>query len=145
MARSTAQSVVLYRLIHRAVHNYSFTDPDIYSLGTEIVYYRLKQTDIDGHYTYSKIVTLPLRSKSRLMLYPNPATNQVNLTLSAKRKEKLHYQVYDNVGRMIMQQTTEVLAGVNSFPVDIGRLSSGVYYLSLSSNSIYERLQFVKR
>ena len=127
------------------VHNYAFTDDNINSLGTDIVYYRLKQIDIDGHYTYSKIVTLPLRSKGRLMLYPNPATTQVNLTLSVKRKEKLHYHVYDNAGRMILQQSTDVLAGVNSLPLDIGKLSSGVYYLSLFSNSLYERLQFVKR
>ena len=43
------------------VHNYAYTDQDINSLGTDIVYYRLKQIDIDGHYTFSKIVTLPLK------------------------------------------------------------------------------------
>ena len=35
------------------IHNYSFTDPDIVDLGTEIVYYRLKQRDANNRYTYS--------------------------------------------------------------------------------------------
>jgi ELWxxDGT repeat protein len=127
------------------VHTYAYTDDDINSLGTDIVYYRLKQIDIDGHYTYSKIVTLPLRTKSRLMLFPNPATNQLNLTLSLSRKEKLNYQVFDNAGRLVIQHSTDLLAGINSLPVDIGSLAAGVYYLNLFNNSFNERLKFVKR
>ena len=56
------------------------------------------------------------------MLYPNPATNQVNLTLTVQRKEKLNYQVFDNAGRLVMQQSTDVLAGTNSFALDIAKL-----------------------
>ena len=39
------------------INNYSFTDPDIVSLGVSIVYYRLKQVDLDGKFVYSGIVT----------------------------------------------------------------------------------------
>jgi len=126
------------------IHTYGFTDDNVDALGASIVYYRLKQMDIDGHFTYSKVVTLPLKTASRLMLYPNPATNQVNLTLSVSRKEKIQYFVYDNAGRMVIRQSTEILAGTNSLPIDIGELPAGVYYLNLFGNSLNERLQFVK-
>ena len=62
------------------VHNYAYTDADINSLGTDIVYYRLKQIDIDGHYTYSKIVTLPLRTKSQVDAL-SKSGDQTRLTL----------------------------------------------------------------
>ena len=78
------------------------------------------------------------------MLYPNPATNQVNLTLTVQRKEKLFYQVHDNAGRLVINQSTDVLAGTNSIALDISRFSSGVYYLNLFGNSVNERMQFVK-
>jgi hypothetical protein len=78
------------------------------------------------------------------MLYPNPATNQVNLTLSVSRKDKISYFVYDNVGRMVIRKSTDILAGTNSLPIDIGELSAGVYYLNLVGSSLNVRLQFVK-
>ena len=62
-----------------------------------------------------------------------------------QRKEKLNYQVFDNAGRMVIQHSTEFWQGLNSFPVDISKLSAGVYYLNLISDSFNEQLQFVKR
>jgi trimeric autotransporter adhesin len=127
------------------IHNYSFTDADITQLASEVINYRLKQTDIDGRFTYSKVVTLTIKSRHPVMLYPNPAANQINLSVAAQRKEKLNYRIFDNAGRVVMQQTTHILAGANSFAIDITKLSAGVYYLKLISNSVNEQMQFVKR
>jgi ELWxxDGT repeat protein len=127
------------------IHHYSFTDPNISRLSSDVIYYRLKQTDIDGRFTYSKVVTLTTRNKSTLLLYPNPAATQINLSVVASRKEKLGYQIFDNAGRIVMQLTSQVLLGTNSFAIDIGKLSAGVYYLKLSSPSVNEQMEFVKR
>ncbi|MEP7374415.1 MAG: ELWxxDGT repeat protein [Chitinophagaceae bacterium] len=127
------------------VHNYSFTDANVTQLASDVIYYRLKQKDIDGHFTYSKVVTLTVRAKSALVLFPNPAANQIILAITAKRTEKLGYSVFDNAGRIVMQQTSHVLTGANSFTIDINKLPAGVYYLKLSGNSLNEQMQFVKR
>jgi trimeric autotransporter adhesin len=126
------------------VHSYSFTDDNIAALGTDVIHYRLKQRDIDSRFTYSKVVTLTTRSKYTLILYPNPAATQINLSVAAKRREKLDYRIFDNTGRIVMQQTSQILTGTNSFAIDINKLSAGVYYLKLSSNSVNEQMQFVK-
>jgi hypothetical protein len=128
------------------IHNYSFTDPNIVDLGARIVYYRLKQRDADSRYTYSKVVTLSISiaTKFGVDLYPNPAVNEINLAVVASRKEKMDYQVFDNAGRIVMQETKQVLSGINRFSVDINKLSAGVYYIKLSSNSNSKKLQFVK-
>ena len=127
------------------VHSYSFADAKIASLGTDVIHYRLKQRDIDGRFTYSKVVTLTINNKYIATLYPNPAVHQVNFSISAQRKEKLNYRVFDNAGRILIQQTSQVLTGTNSFTIDITKLSAGVYYLKLNSNSVNEQMQFVKR
>jgi ELWxxDGT repeat protein len=127
------------------IHNYVLTDANIAALGTEVINYRLKQKDIDGRFTYSKVVTLTFKNKSTLTLYPNPAANQINLAITAKRKENLDYRIFDNAGRILIHQTSQVLTGTNSFAVDITKLSAGVYYLKLNSNSLDGLLQFVKR
>ena len=126
------------------IHNYTFTDANITDLGTDIVYYRLKQRDIDGRYTYSKVISISIKNATGITLYPNPAVAEVYLTVVAPRKEKMDYQFFDNAGRIVMQETTQVLAGTNRFSVDINRLPAGVYYIKLNSNSINKKLQFVK-
>ncbi|HKZ66489.1 MAG TPA: T9SS type A sorting domain-containing protein, partial [Chitinophagaceae bacterium] len=125
-------------------HNYVFTDANITSLGSDIVYYRLKQKDIDSRYTYSKIISLSIKNTTGSSLYPNPASGEINLAVVASRKEKMDYQFFDNAGRIVLQKTTQVLAGTNRFSVDINKLPAGVYYIKLSSNSISEKFQFLK-
>ena len=126
------------------IHNYSFTDPNIRALGSDIIYYRLKQRDADSRYTYSKVVTLSIPNKTDVGLYPNPATDEINLVVVALRKEKMDYQVFDNAGRIVIQETKQVLSGTNRLSVDINKLPAGVYYIKLSSISINKKLQFVK-
>ncbi len=126
-------------------HNYTFTDANIVTLPADIIYYRLKQRDIDGRYTYSKIISLSIKKNTTgIILYPNPAISEINLSVVALRKEKMDYQVFDNAGRIVIQEATQMLAGTNRLFVDINKLPVGVYYIKLSSNSISEKLQFVK-
>ena len=84
------------------VHYYDFTDVNIVSLGANNIYYRLKQTDIDGRYTYSNIVVLSIDNKKPIvMLYPNPAKDKINMTITISQGEKLQWQLTDNTGRTI--------------------------------------------
>ena len=69
------------------VHQYGFTDNNISTLGVSIVYYRLKQVDIDGKFVYSKIIALSLENKNIVLLYPNPAINEVNLAVTVSKAD----------------------------------------------------------
>ena len=62
-----------------AEHNYTFTD---FSAPEGIVYYSLKQTDIDGLSIVSKIISVDVVDESSsptVILYPNPAFSYVVL------------------------------------------------------------------
>ncbi|MEO8403473.1 MAG: ELWxxDGT repeat protein [Chitinophagaceae bacterium] len=126
------------------LHSYNFIDAGVTLLGRKDIYYRLKQTDIDGHSTYSNVILLSIKDTRTLRLYPNPANDvinvEVNLTPGA-----LNYQLYDNNGRIVHRYTRQVSAGSNSFPIDISKLAAGVYYLSLHHSDLSKTLQFVKR
>ena len=68
------------------INHYSFTDPDITSLGVSIVYYRLRQVDLDGNFDYSDIVALSIENKKlTISLYPNPVSTQINLTIKSNQ------------------------------------------------------------
>jgi hypothetical protein len=54
--------------------NYSFTDNKAF-LGTN--YYRIKQVDVDGQYTYSNIVMVKMvKVSAKVTVYPNPFISQ---------------------------------------------------------------------
>lgn len=128
------------------IHQYNYTDNNITSLGVPVVYYRLKQKDIDGRFTYSRIVALSLdNSRNMILLYPNPVINEANLTVTTNKKQQLQVNVIDNAGRIVKQQQWNVTAGSSSLSVNISSLAKGMYYLELKGETINERRQFVKQ
>ncbi len=58
------------------IHQYSVTDP-VPAAGN--IYYRIRQVDLDGAYTYSLIVSVSAAEGSRLSVYPNPAADRVTV------------------------------------------------------------------
>ncbi|MDP4284860.1 MAG: SBBP repeat-containing protein [Bacteroidota bacterium] len=125
--------------------NYNFTDPNIVSLASPVVYYRLLQKDIDGRITYSMIIALSVDNKNILLLYPNPAINDVNLTITATRPDKIQARIIDNAGRIVHQQQLNVVAGSMVIAIDVSKLAKGMYYLELKGESMNERKQFLKQ
>lgn len=55
--------------------HYFYTDKSVSNSGYERVYYRLKQTDFNGAYTYSSTIVIPLTASTKssdFACFPNP-------------------------------------------------------------------------
>jgi parallel beta-helix repeat protein len=63
------------------IASYSFTDP---TPVTGTIYYRLRQTDLDGTYSYSRMISLKGLHGSILTAYPNPARDQVSIRVDSQ-------------------------------------------------------------
>lgn len=127
------------------IQNYSFTDNDIKNLGAAIVYYRLKQIDIDGSFVYSQIVALSVGNKSMVLLYPNPGVNEINILVSSNKKSQAQLKILDNLGRVVRQQEVNLSVGNNSISIDIKNLSKGIYNLVIKGEGINKRKRFIKQ
>ncbi|MGZ8558191.1 MAG: choice-of-anchor tandem repeat GloVer-containing protein [Chitinophagaceae bacterium] len=128
------------------IHNYNFTDPAINTSGVKIVYYRLKQYDIDGQFIYSNVVTLSIDNENTIVrLYPNPVNNEFKLSISSPLRDDVKLKIMDASGRTINLQTKQVVTGSNSFTIDLTKMATGVYYLSIQGNAINKWMQFVKQ
>jgi ELWxxDGT repeat protein len=127
-------------------HQYNYTDQNIKSLGAPVIYFRLKQIDIDGHYTYSNIVRLALDNlQTFVMLYPNPVKNNINLTINADQKEKLQWQLMDNTGRLIKKGRYEISEGSTAVSINMDNLSSGIYFMKLNGSIFQQTIKVVKQ
>ena len=127
------------------INSYNFLDPAITSLGVPVIYYRLRQKDKDGRFSYSNIIALAVGNKNILLLYPNPVQDKASLTITINKTEKLQLRIIDNLGHIVQQRELAIAAGSTALTVDISRLSKGVYYLELKGEALHERKQFVKQ
>lgn len=105
-------------------------------------YYRIRQIDLDGKSSYSKVITLLNRKElSQPLLYPNPAHNQVYIELpSSKDFEKI--QVFNSNGQL--QYAGKINNGQTYMLLDISQYASGSYLVQLKGAKETHTLRFVK-
>ena len=83
---------------------YSLIDDDVCN---DIRYYRLKQVDIDGNYSYSDVVAIDCSSdKKRINIYPNPAESKIFCTFYENKNSSLTFQWRDILGKVIKEEIT---------------------------------------
>ena len=82
---------------------YTALDPLSYPDKT---YYRLKQTDFNGAFTYSKVISVATDVfLPSFKLYPNPATGRINIELTGEWK-RLSIKIFDSKGQPVSFEYT---------------------------------------
>lgn len=96
-------------------------------------YYRLKQVDVDGRFTYSNtIVLLFTQTKGGYAVYPNPTRNQFQVVSGVQAKQ-VQLQLFDAAGKMMLQQQFEQVAVGQVLNVNVARLAKGMYTLQIGN------------
>ena len=118
------------------VTNYEFTDEHPYS---GITYYRLKQVDFDGTQTYTPIQSVYFNSSEDFFLFPNPATDALNVVLNSDEAYDIH--VYSNLGVEVQHLNTT--KNNNTYTIHLEGIASGSYILELRSTTKQVTKQFL--
>lgn len=108
-------------------------------------YYRLKQVDADGTFQYSNIILLKvLKNKASISVFPNPATNTLNVLLGGINDNSMVTAgVYDMSGRYLQGITVKKTDAQFSF--DVKRLPAGVYNLRVDWKGDITVWRFIKQ
>lgn len=101
--------------------------------------YRIKQIDRDGKYNYSDLRTLSFDDLKKLIaIAPNPAKDRVVLTVAGNTKT-VQVRILNSIGQQVASYT---LTG-ESMPMDVSKLSKGVYYVSVTGEGINTKEKLV--
>ncbi|MFN3839853.1 MAG: T9SS type A sorting domain-containing protein, partial [Cyclobacteriaceae bacterium] len=105
-----------------------------FSVSPGIWYYRIKQTDYDGTYTYSAVKSVTVSGQGFWQVYPNPSNGtmfSVKLTATELNKP-LMISVVDMQGRIVHSETV-VVTSLNEEIKLQNQLSNGVYVVVIQS------------
>lgn len=80
-----------------------------------------------------------------LKVYPNPTQHSLFVETYETQTAEYSYQLYDGVGKVVMNKSGQTQIGLNKFALDLQSLAEGSYYLmlrKLSSAGIPENYSF---
>ncbi|HEX8517748.1 MAG TPA: T9SS type A sorting domain-containing protein [Bacteroidia bacterium] len=121
--------------------SYRSTDPNPYP---GVSYYRLKQTDYDGKYEYSKVESVEISLISDLMVKPNPATDMIGLTFESENPGNMVINIYDATGKVVYSDKRLVLEGTNNTTIQLDGMNNGLYYIVITNGNSVLKSKFLK-
>ncbi|MFH0735329.1 MAG: T9SS type A sorting domain-containing protein [bacterium] len=117
------------------VNNYAYTDNQIAKSG--YYYYRLKQLDNDGAFTYSDITEVNVNMPSKFELaqnYPNPFNPTTKISYSIPEASSVKMTIYNTIGQ-IVRTINQGYKEAGSYTVEFNGsdLNSGIYFYKLEA------------
>lgn len=117
--------------------SYQFKDNSAQLKGRSMVYYRLKQVDIDGKVTYSKILAVRLQAKSdvTMQVSPNPFTEDVTIRFTATENGTAIMRITNLAGQTMLSKQSTITKGYNNIKIEsLSGLAAGMYMVQLTMN-----------
>ncbi len=107
--------------------DYSFNEGNI---NGSIFYYRLRQVDFDGSYTYSNTIAIKQSENAEISFFPNPTKGNVKLNFVSKHQEQITITV-SSLFQKIHKQQVSFPRGNHVFDLDIFKeLKPGFYIIN---------------
>ncbi len=118
----------------RSKNNYKFTD---FNPVNGINYYRLKQVDLDGNYSYSNVEKVEFEIENAVVISPNPFNNFIIVNSSLKYDNNT-IQVVNLNGKTVYNST--IPAGNSTTKFYLPDLNSGIYFVKINNNNNFKKV-----
>jgi len=131
------------------IRHYNLTDNQLETsnLKTDFYYYRLKQTDFDGIFSYSDILSVRLVPDEGIIIHTNPTNTHMMISFGEKLEGKnCLIKIYDMSGRVGFSSLFLPNKSKKEMWIDMSNWSKGVYMISaFSENGLLDQKKFVKQ
>lgn len=118
---------------------YSYNDND----NEDVFYYRLKQTDYDGSYTNSKIITIePCFNKNNFDIY-SQGGNTLTVYVNSDENENYTLTIYNILSQIIFTKQISTSIGINRMKIELDNIDNSMYLASLkkqNNNEIIKKI-----
>jgi hypothetical protein len=127
--------------------NYTYNDVNAGLLKDDgLVYYRIKQTDLDGKYTYSNVRSIRImRNPLQLTAFPNPVKDITRLRFETNNPNAVRINVYDAQGKIVHAQSHIPRMGQNQLSLGMSHLISGTYLITITDGQQSSSISVTKQ
>ena len=128
------------------INYYAFTDqPDLN--GHNEIFYRIKQVDFDGTFSYSKVVNLTYDVPAAFVLnqnYPNPFNPSTRISYFVPNESFVSIKVYNSLGGEVETIVNEFKStGSYEMIFDASNLPSGTYFYTMLAGNFSETKKMI--
>lgn len=104
------------------------------------MYYRIKQVDFDGRYTYSSVEKVIKSANNDITLYPNPCNMILNISKPSSHLPST-IEIYSLDGRRILSEQSSEM----NYKIDVNTLAKGTYMLRVFNSEKTFTTKFVRQ
>ena len=108
-------------------------------------FYRLKQVDLDGKFTYSITVQIFNRTTELLIYNAQSVKDILTLRWKSQSASLRNLQIVDMSGKIVLRKQIALNAGQNIVTLPVGHLANGIYVLNLIQDNNAESDFFIKK
>jgi hypothetical protein len=108
-------------------------------------YYRIKQVDIDGKFSYSKVIVVKYETAAtnKIVISPNPVRNTIRLQVD-NNATVYDLKVYSVDGKLQIQNSGAATQLNSQLNAQINKLTNGLYFIQLKNKEKTFTASFVK-
>ncbi len=121
---------------------YNTIDPNLSSTKKSgLIYYRIKQLDLDGRVVYSDIKFVRMAENGGISIFPNPAQDFTNLSIDATNAGLVVVDLVNADGKQFSTTSMQVQKGTNIKRIPTNNLPAGTYLMRIK---IENEIQVIK-
>ncbi len=119
----------------KEVNNYKYLDENP---SKSINYYRIKQVDLDGKYTYTPARALNFSdlNSATVKYFPNPTQGHLNIEIAETLQNEIKIiNIFNELGIVVGHQKIGEI-GENNLKIDMTGLPKGIYFIQIISKNL---------
>ena len=74
-------------------------------------------------------------SVGTLNFFPNPANDQINVSLDLIQSENIRFEIVNSLGQVVLAENRDLAAGASTIRLNTENLSEGVYFLTVTAGN----------
>ena len=110
-----------------------------------ILYYRIKQIDLNGQFVYTEIKNIRVSEKYQIItVYPNPVRDIITVEINSPTQQDITMNLINADGKMLQTLTIKANNGINTKKISMNNYPSGNYLLKVIMGNDVQTIKIIK-
>ncbi|MCC6290083.1 MAG: T9SS type A sorting domain-containing protein [Chitinophagaceae bacterium] len=109
-------------------------------------YYRIMQTDVDGNFSYSKVMKASCVNTDDIIVYPNPVKDNISVSINNTfNSREAEIILYNSAGAVLQRKRIQLQQGKSLLQLPVSGLPSGMYTLKIKLDKQVKHFKIIKQ